>query len=489
MINRTTPYRQTAGMLRLPLRIQILFAPAVILVLIGGLIWFVLLQLADIKHQNENVRQWVRVCEYSQNAFSIGQRLDNIATELTHASRSNVDDLHFSYLEESRFFSDNLLDPELLDKVSPETRQLFRTSEQTVRYREQLDPVAVHHALGALLPRLKSTYSSLWAQKRSAYTSYYENVNAITTRLVNVSLAILALGVVAGILVSAWTIRQTNGRLGALAQNARAICAGELRTTPAPAVVRDELDELAGCMSRMTQQLIHVVSTEKVLEGAEEERKRIAMDLHDQTLADLTSIKRDVRSLRDTSDIARTALNSRLSELAGALDDMSENIRAVMDDLHPQVIDMLGLESALRSYLDRHLARPGLPAYHLHVEDKADNTLSDLQRLMLYRIAVEAVNNAVRHAQCTRYEVACRLLDDTVVFSVEDNGTGFDPTWRAPDARGLANIEQRASSIGATVDWSHSRFSTGTRLEIRVPAKRTDPDTCNPAIHPYAYQT
>lgn len=453
----------------LPLKSQILLAPAVTIFLIMGLIGFTLAKLNDIKSQNEGVREWVLACSHAEGAISAGERMDAIAKKMGKSDPDTDDDLHFNYLEESRTFADHLSYPELFDKLSPQTQRFLRREESLVKYRDHLDPANVRKTMQTLLPRLEEVYRSFYVQKRSAYTDYYANVNHITSQLVSISLYVLAISVLTAAALSYWTIRMTKGRLGALARNAKEICAGHLITPQAPTKIRDEVDELAFCMSTMTQRLLNVVATEKVLEGAEDERRRIAMDIHDQTLSDLTNLSRNLQTLKRAHDLPPEQLSARLQALEGEVEDIANSMRRIIDDLHPQTLDLLGFDKALHSHLEKRLSGPDLPDYFLHIDADIDRGLSDFQRLSLFRITLEAVNNIIRHANSTRYEVDCRRNNGTVTVIIEDNGQGFDyQQARAAGGHGLPNIEERAKAIGATVKWSHSRFSSGTRFELKL---------------------
>jgi signal transduction histidine kinase len=230
-------------------------------------------------------------------------------------------------------------------------------------------------------------------------------------------------------------------------------------------VVRDELDDLALSINRMTEQLIRVVGTEKLLEGAEEERRRIAMDIHDQTLSDLSSILRGLQVLQK-QEICRDQAEALEDELKGAIADL----RHLMDNLHPQTLDILGLGAALQAHLERYVGKGDMPEYHLYISPEVDSAgLPRLSKLTLYRIAVEAIHNVIKHARASRYEVNLDLRADQVVLSVEDNGVGFDTRQVTQGGgRGLNNIRERARAIGGQVAWSPSRFSTGTRFELTL---------------------
>lgn len=455
-------------MRRLSLIHQILLAPAAVIGCLVVLLMLLISQLSVIQQQNESVREWGYAIEHLTAAAAAGRRMNGITVKLRADSPEEQGDLHFSYLEQSILFSSNLLHPTLLSKLDSSTRGFLRRHEIMLRYHENLDPAEHGTALASVLARLTEIDSALWAQKRAAYAQYYENVKDAMPRLIKLSLASLVLFIALGAALSWWTSRRITKRLEEMAQCACAICAGQFVSMPKPTRIQDELDSLAACLSTMTERLINVVSSEKLLEGAEEERRRIAMDLHDQTLSDLTALARSLHDLKADVHGSSMSRARKLSELDAAVHEAIANVRAIMDDLHPQTLDMLGLESALRSYLDKQSSRPGLPLCHLHVDETADQLLSRFQCLMLYRVGLEAINNALRHSQCNRLEVSLRCIGDGLILTVEDNGIGFSYDHPKTSGRGLANIMQRAQAISAEVRLTSSRFSSGTRFELRL---------------------
>ena len=281
-----------------------------------------------------------------------------------------------------------------------------------------------------------------------------------------VSIIVLGCAILLGIVLARTFSRRILNRIQLLSSSASRIAQGDLSPPPAPEKVRDELDELAVSISRMTDQLIRVVSAEKLLEGAEEERRRIAMDIHDQTLGDLGGVLRNIQGMK-----GKGSCTPHAEKLETDLLRTIANLREVMDNLHPQTLEILGLGAALQSHLEGHLSRGDLPQYHFYVSPEAEAVdIPRLARLTLYRIAVEAIHNVVKHAGASRYEVNLSRSGNELVLAVEDNGKGFDPaTGGRSGGRGLNNIRERARAIGARVSWGPSRFTTGTRFELVLP--------------------
>ena len=138
-----------------------------------------------------------------------------------------------------------------------------------------------------------------------------------------------------------------------------------------------------------------------------------------------------------------------------------------MNNLHPQTLDILGLGAAIEVHLEQHCDAEDLPEYHLYIDPEVNNlNLDRLKQLALYRIAVEAIQNVIKHAAASRYEINLELREQTLVLSVEDNGRGIIDSQIRNNGRGLNNIRERARAISAEVDWKSSRFSSGTRFEL-----------------------
>jgi signal transduction histidine kinase len=381
--------------------------------------------------------------------------------------------LQFSYLEQSRIFSDNVLYPECFDRMNPEIRQLINQSEKKLRYDDDLNPHEVIAILNKLLPHLEQQYNTWWAQKRGAYIDYYDNVKIINYRLLNISIVVLAVCLILAGGLTFWTLRNTNTRLRKLANNAQAVCDGELASIPQPDKIIDEIDKVTDCASRMTHRLVKVVAVEKILQGAEDERRRIAMDMHDQVLADLTSLSRKLESCRQSPTVQDGGLQKDIAQLETDLHESIQSIRDVIDDLHPHNLEILGLASAIEALCSRICKGNNCPQFHLSIDADIDNRLDKLQRITLYRICHELVNNIIKHARCSMYEINLHLQGGQLRLFIEDNGIGFDPQTVTRHGHGLINIEQRVKAINATQHWSASRFHSGSRFELNLSLNRT----------------
>jgi signal transduction histidine kinase len=184
----------------------------------------------------------------------------------------------------------------------------------------------------------------------------------------------------------------------------------------------------------------------------ESERRRIARDLHDQTLSDLRRLLLLTDQLPQNSDVAPTVFRSEIESI-------STEIRHICEDLSPSVLANVGLPAALEWALSEAVAH--LPADRkLEYEFRSDEDLEERLRLdgamqiQIYRILQEAISNVCRHAQAKRIALSIELRENDVLFTLEDDGRGFDWTKKREETgRGLTNIRSRTSLIEAEVQW------------------------------------
>ncbi len=451
-------------MRHLPFKYQVALGPAIVIATLAGLIWFTLAQFDELKRQNEIIRQWARVTDRMHLAISAGYQLREISRGLM-AKNPDRTELQFNYLEQSRIFTDNVLYPECFDRLPAELRKIIDATEPKLRFRDDLSPREVITNLDHLLPKLEGLYDNWWIQKRAAYITYYDDVQETNSRYLSIALTVLAVCLALASVFTIWTLRSTNGRLKKLASQTQAVSEGSVTTLTAPVVCVDEIDNVTASVSRMTQRLLQVVAVEKVLQGVENERRRIAMDMHDQVLAELTSVTRQLDSLQqqDTNSQLRAQLGQVREDLLRSI----QTIRDVIDDLHPHVLDMLGLSAAISALTERACKGNNCPSCYLSIDDAMDSRFNAYTRIMLYRIVQEVVSNLIRHAHCTQYEIRLHQQDSQLHLVIEDNGKGFDPTHHS-SGHGLINISERARAIGAKIQWKPSRFNSGNCFELTL---------------------
>ncbi len=205
-----------------------------------------------------------------------------------------------------------------------------------------------------------------------------------------------------------------------------------------------------------------------ITSAQEEERTRLARELHDDTIQAVIALKQRMqlaqKSIKDTNG------RQSLKELESLAEQTIENLRRLTRALRPIYLEDLGLVTALEM-----LAREISQGNSLVVEfQKTGNErrLSREAELSLYRIAQEALNNVVKHSGANRAELSIRYTDSEITLMITDNGSGFttpaSPTEFAPNGHfGLLGIHERADLIGARLE-IESALGRGTRLEVRL---------------------
>ncbi len=203
----------------------------------------------------------------------------------------------------------------------------------------------------------------------------------------------------------------------------------------------------------------------------EEEKARIARDLHDELGQLLTGLKMDLRWLeRRLSDLpASDAVNPLVDRVVAASDLADRTVRSVQRiaaELRPGALDRLGLVPALRQEARRFQERSGLPC-EARLDEAAPEPPPEVATA-LYRICQEALTNVTRHASASRVVVTLAAEPQGLVLRVEDDGRGFDPAVPGPEALGLLGMTERATLLGGDVAFSR-RPGGGTTVTATVP--------------------
>lgn len=206
----------------------------------------------------------------------------------------------------------------------------------------------------------------------------------------------------------------------------------------------------------------------RLLLAQEDERRRIARELHDELGQQMTALRLTLETLKAlSSDHAQARMQvEALRDLAQQLD---QDIAFRVWELRPAVLEGLGLAAALTEYAGNWSKRYGIRA-ELHITRPADERLTTDTETTMYRFAQEALNNVVKHARATRVDIALEYAHTHVSLIVEDNGIGFDAsvTHRAPEGFGLIGMRERAALAGADFQ-IESAPDSGTTVILRVP--------------------
>lgn len=228
-------------------------------------------------------------------------------------------------------------------------------------------------------------------------------------------------------------------------------------------------------LSRAEQRFALVAQTRlealsrRLVHAQEDERARIARELHDDIGQTLTAVVLGLEANQRTCTCgARASL--QIQDTRAAVELAMEQIRAICLGLRPSILDDFGLDAALRWYLDEQAQKTGI-AVHFSSTPPAGRPSSDVETAC-FRIMQEALTNIVRHSHATDVWVTLQHEDDWVVLSIRDNGAGFDSATmlKVPSHRsglGLVGMQERVWLLGGTFEINSSP-GQGTEIRVRL---------------------
>jgi len=201
----------------------------------------------------------------------------------------------------------------------------------------------------------------------------------------------------------------------------------------------------------------------------EEEQKRIARELHDESGQLLASVH---IGLSEMERELPSRSQKKLAEVKDLLTQIEEHLRNLSHELYPSILDDLGLLPALQSLADKVSARTGI---RINLEGSPNGRFRPSIETTLYRTVQEALNNVARHANATTVKVRLLEADGLVHCSIQDNGVGFDVLTvlghTARESLGLVAMRERVGALGGTMK-IHSAPNQGTELCVEIPLKR-----------------
>lgn len=287
------------------------------------------------------------------------------------------------------------------------------------------------------------------------------------------------LGVLCAALVAAgvaeWLARkpQVQAAVAFLALTAMGLIVALGRRLAADARMREQEHTASGRHAKELESLIEERTRElsalstHLQELTEKERSELARNLHDELGGLLTAAKMDLSWLQ--SRVPDPALQERLTQLGGVLDEAMDLKRRVVEDLRPSLLDHFGLATALRAYVEAACAKAGLSASLALPED--GSAMSRDTAIALFRIIQEGVTNVIRHAGARSVTLRFDLESAGCRLTLRDDGCGFDaadPRFRW--SHGIMGMRQRVRALGGRLELE-SAPGAGTTLRITVPAR------------------
>ena len=215
----------------------------------------------------------------------------------------------------------------------------------------------------------------------------------------------------------------------------------------------------------------------QLIEAQEDERRRIARDLHDQIGQTLTAVKMNLYTVQRFCNGPEAA--HCLKDNIDAVDEALRLVRDLSVDLRPPLLDDLGLPTALCWYVDRYEKRAGVTTEVVIELPNQNERFSRELETACFRIAQEALTNVARHARATHVLLQLTRTATTLDMVVRDYGAGFDPAALRKRARrvatlGLVGMQERAHAAGGEIQ-IHSKIGRGTEVRFTVPVDNSSP--------------
>lgn len=205
----------------------------------------------------------------------------------------------------------------------------------------------------------------------------------------------------------------------------------------------------------------------QVVQAQEDERRRIALEMHDQFGQQLSALALKLSALRRDCD-RRTNLGTELGSLEAMTRQMDTDLELIVSRLRPPALDDLGLVAALTNYVGQWSEHFNIHA-EVHASGIDRDLLTDEIDTALYRITQEALTNVGKHAQASNVAILLDGRSDRVSLIVEDDGVGFEVEPTGPrQCFGIIGMRERASLLGGTID-IESRRGEGATVVARIP--------------------
>ncbi|MGC9346705.1 MAG: ATP-binding protein, partial [Anaerolineae bacterium] len=294
--------------------------------------------------------------------------------------------------------------------------------------------------------------------------------------------AAIAAGLSLVILAFGW--RTIVRPLQQLSNAAEEVTGGQYQAIEAPISGVVEIEDLHQALGEMVARIEGYQAgvldyLDAMTKGQEEERARLAREIHDGSVQSLIALTQ--RTEMAAHNLERGEIDGArklLDQLRATEVQIVEDLRRMIGAIRPAYLEDLGFEPALEM-LVRHANARGDTEVHLQMEGNS-RRLGPEAELAAYRIAQEALNNALQHADADRVTVRARRDERGLLLEVSDNGAGFRPaarldTYTREGHFGLIGLQERVRQLGGTLEIV-SAPGEGTRVRVRLPDSVPDPD-------------
>lgn len=231
-------------------------------------------------------------------------------------------------------------------------------------------------------------------------------------------------------------------------------------------------EQLESLVARRTEQLS--VLSRHLIHVSEEEKSRLARELHDEMGANLTAIGMDLATVGEALRTSRPELAAMLARARATLVDTVQLKRRIVEDLRPSLLDNLGLGAALQSYCEDYARVTGLDCDVL-IDGEVDNA-GPMHAIALFRIVQESLNNIAKYAKARSVIVHLAREDEALALEVTDDGIGIPPdALTRSKSHGLLGMRERALLLGGLLEVERGVNGVGTCVRARIPSQATVP--------------
>lgn len=213
----------------------------------------------------------------------------------------------------------------------------------------------------------------------------------------------------------------------------------------------------------------------RIVNIQEDERRRIARELHDDVCQRLTATKMELESLKEAAGGKKDDLLKKFQEVGKSIANSIDEIRRISANLRPSMLDHLGLVAAVRKLCGEFEKGQNSPRVTFRVEGMGDKGADDQMEIALYRIVQEALANVAKHSDAEKVTVTLASGKKGMVLDIVDDGKGFDPAQTAEkgdgSGYGLISMRERALLVGGRLV-IHSKPRKGTEIHVEIPHRQ-----------------
>lgn len=198
----------------------------------------------------------------------------------------------------------------------------------------------------------------------------------------------------------------------------------------------------------------------------EKERSRISRELHDELGQSFTVMKMNLTRMKGLPEFNNSTINENLNLLSSLIEQAADSARTLSENLRPGVLDLLGLNAALQSHIQKFMQRTGINTEFL--TNREDFKVDDQIATALFRIVQEAMTNCAKHSKAKNIVIKLLGRDSDIILTIQDDGIGFVSSPPSINGFGMIGMEERARSLGGKLV-VESDPAEGTRIEAYIP--------------------